>query len=294
MPLTLARSALAALTVAAATTFALQPSATAATSGSLTGLGVEYDYLIAQAADGCTKSSSSSIQMSAPGKGKAFAATEYQAGWVVTLDVSTPDGEVLDSLSTQDAYTSTYEQAALHLTLTCKPIKRLLSLGYGAGEQLQLSITSAIYEDGDHVLDTSDATTSFVPKRVVSVEPQKATKTSVGYRIKSRATLWSSVEDGYAWAEPDMGVPVTGLWKGCPSRTVTTKDDGTFTVTWKKSALLDRKNFGYGVAESKKLGFFAGGWTIKRAEKFIPTDRYYNGCGGARAARKAPPTPSGP
>jgi hypothetical protein len=224
----------------------------------------------------------SNISLSAPGQGPAFGDVEYQDGWQVSVDLASTDGTVLGTVSTTEAYTTTYEGKSLDFVLRCDAVRTLLDSGYGAGGEIRLSVTSAVFDDGAITLDTAAGTADLTPRQVVGLEPVKARRKAGGsYRITTRVQVWSPVETGFGWAEPGRAVGVVGLWKGCPSRTVETADDGRFTVTWRGSALLDGRNFGYYVPETRTLGSLSRGWTIKGATTFRRTDSYFDGCGGA-------------
>jgi hypothetical protein len=278
----LPRAASALLLATAALVLVPTAPAPAAQSSSVTGLEVQYDYRLADALEGCTKRSASNISLSAPGQGPAFADVEYQDGWVVTLDLSSTDGTVLGTVSTTEAYTSTYDGKSLELTLRCAAVRTLVESGYGAGGEVRLSITSAVFDDGAVTLDTTAGSVDLTPKQVVGLEPLTARRKSGGsYRITTRVRLWSPVETGFGWVEPGRPVEVTGLWKSCPFRTVSSADDGRFTVTWRAGALLKGRNFGYWVPETRSHGSIDRGWSIEDTTTFRRTESYPNGCGGA-------------
>lgn len=256
----------------------------AADDGAITGINIEYDYNLGSTSRGCGKDTYASISMVLPGTGKAFADTEYADGWEVVFEVAgmDEDAEPRGTVSTDDVYASTYGgEKSLNVRLECKAAGALMDLGYGTGEEIRLTVASAEFDGGRKVLDTSEASELITPLQVPVIEPQKAKKKGKKFRIASQVLLWSATDDGYAWAAPGRAVEVIGLWKSCPYREVESKDNGKFTVTWKRSAMLNGKNFGYSITESKKVSSFDGGWVRKSQAKFIPTESYYNGCGGA-------------
>lgn len=256
----------------------------AADDGAITGITIEYDYNLGSTTRGCGKDTYASISMVLPGTGKAFADTEYADGWEVVFEVADADegAEPRGTVSTDDVYASTYGgEKSLNVRLECKAASALMDLGYGAGEEIRLTVTSAEFDGGRKVLDTTEATRLITPLQIPVIEPQRAKKKGKKFRISSQVLLWSATEDGYAWVAPGRAVEVIGLWKGCPYREVESKENGKFTVTWKRSAMLNGKNFGYYISESKQVSSFNGGWKRKSQTKFTPTESYYNGCGGA-------------